>query len=276
MGRLSPRTPQRVCVGDSPLMDILVSSKLYTTSELGDLQRVRCFKCVHFLSDVLCSDGCTVCPDMLTNLTVPSSRTFSLERPTKNDFDLWRHALRQISSSQYTLENGLGDYLIPPHNHDGWFCSPDKSTLYHESESGDISVYELPRGSRTSQRPQYFCSDILPTSFDKPACDLATVLNSTRGNVVTLHSTAAQPSTPITQTPTVQELLQSTDNDGRWDSFKCSGDGWWIRDALLNRTLVMVSDGSYMASRHIGACSGAFVLKCICTKKKATCTWAEV
>ena len=49
---------------------------------------------------------------MLTNLTVPSSRAFSLERPTRNDFDLWRHALQQILSSQYTLERGLGDYLI--------------------------------------------------------------------------------------------------------------------------------------------------------------------
>ena len=38
----------------------------------------------------------------------------------------------------------------------------------------------------------------------------------------------------------------------------------------------MVSDGSYMASRHIGACSGAFVLKCTRTKQKASCAWAEV
>ena len=38
----------------------------------------------------------------------------------------------------------------------------------------------------------------------------------------------------------------------------------------------MVSDGSYMASRHVGACSGAFVLKCTRTGQKATCAWAEV
>ena len=38
----------------------------------------------------------------------------------------------------------------------------------------------------------------------------------------------------------------------------------------------MVSDGSYMASRHVGACSGAFVLKCTCTSQKETCAWAEV
>ena len=38
----------------------------------------------------------------------------------------------------------------------------------------------------------------------------------------------------------------------------------------------MVSDGSYMAERHDGACSGAFVLHCSATKKRATCSWAEL
>ena len=38
----------------------------------------------------------------------------------------------------------------------------------------------------------------------------------------------------------------------------------------------MVSNSSYMASRHIGVCSSAFVLKCTRTKQKATCAWAEV
>ena len=37
----------------------------------------------------------------------------------------------------------------------------------------------------------------------------------------------------------------------------------------------MLSNSSYMASRHIGACSGAFVLKCTRTKQKAMCASAE-
>ena len=65
-------------------------------------------------------------------------------------------------------------------------------------------------------------------------------------------------------------------NPERWSNLKCSGNEWWIQDALLDRTLVMVSNGSYMPNRHTGACSGAFVLKCTRTKQKVTCAWAEV
>ena len=38
----------------------------------------------------------------------------------------------------------------------------------------------------------------------------------------------------------------------------------------------MVSDGSYMQSRHKGACSGAFVLHCSKPGRQASCGWAEL
>ena len=40
--------------------------------------------------------------------------------------------------------------------------------------------------------------------------------------------------------------------------------------------LRMVSDGSYMRDRHVGACSCAFIIECKDTGKRATCTWAEL
>ena len=38
----------------------------------------------------------------------------------------------------------------------------------------------------------------------------------------------------------------------------------------------MVSDGSYMQDRHVGACSCAFIFQCAKTGKTVTCTWAEL
>ena len=38
----------------------------------------------------------------------------------------------------------------------------------------------------------------------------------------------------------------------------------------------MVSDGSYMRDRHVGACSCGFIFECKETGKRATCTWAEL
>ena len=138
---------------------------------------------------------------------------------------------------------------------------PGQINYLPQTGGRNISVYKLPSDSRSLRRPQYFCSAISLTSFNKSAYNLTTVLNST-WDTVTLHSTASQTSAPTNQTSTLQEWLQSMTNPERWGNLKCSGNGWWIWDTLLEGTLVMVSDGSYMPNRHTGACSSAFVLKC--------------
>ena len=96
---------------------------------------------------------------------------------------------------------------------------------------------------------------------EKPAChpdlenlDYATVYPSSSGEYVSLHSTASRPpSSPSTTHSSVHNLLTSQPNPGLWDNFECDGDGWWIRDALLAGNLRMVSNGSYMRDKHVGA-----------------------
>ena len=107
--------------------------------------------------------------------------------------------------------------------------------------------------------------------------DYATVYPSTSGNHVSLHSTAPRPSVlPSSEHPSVHNLLASQPNPELWENFECDDDGWWIRDSLFAGKLRMVSDGSYMRDRHVGACSCAFIFQCKETGKTATCTWAEL
>ena len=107
--------------------------------------------------------------------------------------------------------------------------------------------------------------------------DYATVYPSSSGKHVSLHSTASRPSaSPLSSNSSVHNLLTSQPNPGLWDNFKCDGDGWWIQDSLFAGTLRMVSDGSYMRDRHVGACSCAFIFQCSKTGNTATCTWAEL
>ena len=80
------------------------------------LQRARRFKKVHFLSDILCTNGKTVNPCMLSTSAGMSSWEFSIEKPTRDNLATWRTALRNITSSQLTLETPLGRYLVKPHN----------------------------------------------------------------------------------------------------------------------------------------------------------------
>ena len=83
-------SPQRGREGNRALIEVFVESGLYSTRQIEILQRVRRFKKAHFLSDILCADGCTIRPDVRTNKEVHSHCVFSLERPTRLDFDLWR------------------------------------------------------------------------------------------------------------------------------------------------------------------------------------------
>ena len=47
-------------------------------------------------------------------------------------------------------------------------------------------------------------------------------------------------------------------------------------DALLTSNMRIVSNGSYMRDKHVGACSCAFIFQCSATGKTTTCTWAEL
>jgi hypothetical protein len=62
-----------------------------------------------------------------------------------------------------------------------------------------------------------------------------------------------------------------------WDrfSFDVDDDGLWLLHALLNGSLVIVHDGSFMPQLTSHACSCAFVLYCSSTDKRAIGSFAE-
>ena len=111
--------------GDLALMDVFLDSGLFNKATIKVLQRVQRFKKVHFLSNILCTDGKTVNPCMLSQCAGVSSREFSIEKPTKGNIRKWKDALRNITSAQHTLESPLGKYLVMPHNDAGWYASAD-------------------------------------------------------------------------------------------------------------------------------------------------------
>ena len=211
-------------------------------------------------------------PDMLTNREV-HQRVFSVERPTRLDFELWRQALQDTTSAQYTLEPPLGCYLVLLHNSDNWFATDKESTLFRKTEEGTFDVYSKLDGSISTRRP---CYRLTESSQSLPApsnsdLKVAMVLHLTRADTVSLHSTARAPQEPQDNYQSVPDLLRSTKNPDLWRNFKCDGDGWWIRDAHFSRTLKLVSNGSYMPEEHVGACSAGFTLKCRKTGRQATC-----
>ena len=148
---------------------------------------------------------------MLTNKEVHSWRVFSIERPTRRDFELWRQALRDVTSAQYSLESPLGRYLTFPHNSDDWFATTNESKLYRRKEENIFEVYSKLPNSKTPRRPCYKLAESGQTRRDvnESVLKIATVLPSARDNTVSLHSTATPPQAPRVDYQSVPDLLNS-------------------------------------------------------------------
>ena len=210
---------------------------------------------------------------MVSDAVVSSSCTFSLKKPTRQNFDLWVYAICSLTSSHLALETPLGNYLCEPHNTGYWYASANKSTLVCRLSNGFFESYSPSSSERSSRTPRYFLVDRSSSCPRLDDMDYATVYPSKSGNHVSLHSTAPRPSvSQSSEHPSVQSLLASQPNPELWENFECDGDEWWIRDSLFAGKLCMVSDGSYMRDRHVGACSYAFIFECKETGKRATST----
>ena len=81
---------------------------------------------------------------------------------------------------------------------------------------------------------------------------------------VKLHSTTACFHPPTT-TPGFWPTLRSFENHTLWKYFVCDGDGGWIHDGLINGTLAIVHDGSYMPDLSTEICSAAVMIYCTAT-----------
>jgi hypothetical protein len=58
------------------------------------------------------------------------------------------------------------------------------------------------------------------------------------------------------------EVLHSWRNTWLWDNLLIIGGFEWLHEAILDGTLMVVMDGSYIRELYLNLCSAAFVIKC--------------
>ena len=74
--------------------------------------RVRHFKGVVRVSDVISCNGRTVEPSMLDNTPGDYlSYTFPYQKPTQGDFTFWKDCIRSMTSASFTLPVALGTFI---------------------------------------------------------------------------------------------------------------------------------------------------------------------
>ena len=214
---------------------------------------------VHSLADVLCADGITVDPASFSRRPCPSSRTFSWERPTPSDFELWERTIRSLMSPSLQSPRSLGPYLSPPHIPYSWFCSKDDNHLYHAFSSDGCNVYQRCYVSITTQSGPRF--NKISTLSGNPSTAKYAIVSSYASNHVNLQSTISSYN-PTTNTSSFMSSLLSISNDALWSDLHVDGDGSWLIHSINNEYLDICNDGSYMPDLSGTACSGTFILQC--------------
>jgi hypothetical protein len=89
-----------------------------------------------------------------------------------------------------------------------------------------------------------------------------------------MHSLAAAATSPLALLD-FKNNLKSYGNETLWKSLNYDGDGSWILEGMINRSLIISHDGSYMKEVSPSISAAALMIYCTITRKRCKCTWAE-
>ena len=227
----------------------------FTKVELEILNRVRLYQQVLFLSDILGVSGRDL-DERYLRRRPPSEKwsvlQFPKERPSAQDFRLWKTALRQIVPAG-GIRMHLGRFL-----HDGykvweWRVSVSQQLLLHY-HGGAMDVYEP-----TSELARRW--ELCEEGCQELVLGLPCAVRLTTQNRVMLRSVATAPD-PVTLPEGFFEVLKGWGQTWMWKSLRLVGNEDWILDAVREGTLITVTDGSYIREMDPNVCSCAFVLEC--------------
>ena len=247
--------------------------------ELERLNRVRKFKCVLHLSDIVLCDGKSLdtraCGDAVMG---HSAHDFPLEQPVRGDFALWDTAVGQLFGATGRLERPLGPYLREGHLFQHWFESSDGRLLFyrpHNDVEESYDEYHLEARRYPTRHGRRFALTATRVGTLPNSLRLASVVYDDSVDRVRLHS-SCEPFRPIQDTVRgLLDTLQSFENQTLWRYFHCDGDGEWIRRGLIMGSLVIVHDGSYMPHVAKDVCSAAFIIYCTVTRQRCKGAIAE-
>ena len=249
--------------GDISLADLFITFGLPIATQVH-LHRVRRFLCVHSLSDLLQEDGRTFNEAAFGRRPFPSSRKFSWEQPTSSDFDLWSRTLKVVVQDYFSSHPPLGQYLSRPHIQRSWFVSDDGTQVFHTFPGG-YDVFSRTDSGRTTRSGSPF-NKISTLPGLPPSTNYASITNYT-SNGLRLHSSSPSYQ-PISRNKSFLDCLHSISNTSLWENLIVDSDGSWLYPSLVQGSLMVCNDGSYMKHLSKTTCSGAFILRCTMSGKE--------
>jgi hypothetical protein len=237
----------------------------YDTQSLCKLNRVRLHQQVIFLSDVMDASGRAIESKYLEERPRNerwSSLIFPKEMPSDSDFRIWNEAVLSIRALGGRLH--IGGHLRQGHKIWPWKYDIESLQLFHIKEDGvDLFEPALGEGARTRAN-RYVCTE--ERTGVVPRGGPCTIGETAGEGILKIISFTDNPP-PTELALTFRQVLSEWGHTWMWESLNLSGneedeDGAWVREAIKEKTLVAVTDGSYMKELYPDMNSCAFILEC--------------
>jgi hypothetical protein len=111
-------------------MNVVHDTRIFNWREQETLNWYKHFKGVHSIGDMVCSNGHTINPTMLTQEAGQNSRDFPLQVLTGPDHKLWLKMIHSFTQAGHRLLRPLGRYIGAPHRPDVWFLHETLGSLF--------------------------------------------------------------------------------------------------------------------------------------------------
>ena len=244
--------------GDRFLMQVFVD-KGYSRETLLRLNRVRVYWQVLFVSDILTASGNKIDPEVLAQPEAHRKRSqlrWPTEHPTASDFQMWRDAILALCPSRNA---GMkpGAFIAPTHRIWEWRWDKDSGCLCRTSADGESEDVFL-----AGRKPnRFFYSETRLSTRGGNICSVEpTHAGQVQGGGWRLTS-VAQSVAPDPTPRTFMDVLLSWGNTWLWENITLVGGHDWINKAILDGSLLAVTDGSFIREQYPNLCSAAFVLE---------------
>ena len=261
---------------DRMMMDAVYDTSIFTSKELGQINRVRHHKKISSLGDLTCCDGRTIRQEMYTTEVGESTREFPVQQPIGDDFRVWFRALGSVCRLGTKLNITLGDYTTPPHNQDTWFANNSMTSIYHKLSTSEYEHYTIRQARRTTRFGAKYMLEEYPLAA--PTLDKRVTPKDWTGTTVSYHSSCRINAPRTASQPTsMMDIIKAQENKSLWTSLTMDGydEGEWIYTSLMGGTLVIGHDGSYQGTVATDICAGSAVIHCVSTDQYAELTWVE-
>ncbi len=255
-------------------MDTAHDTGIFDWREQETLNWYRHFKGVHSIRDTVCSDGHTIDLTMLTQEVGQSSRDFPLQVLTEPDHKLWLKMIHSLTQAGHRLLRPLGRYIGAPHRPDVWFLCETPGSLFLKVDLGGNDVYTLNQSPHSTRYGTTYTYSHHDTGCSESQC--ATITNWL-DCTVKLHLLSPAWSPLHIRSPNrLLATLASWENQSLWKHLRINGSaGDWIFSGLMQGSLVIGHDGSYMPhlTNNVYACAAVFY--CSHTNQYTDITWVE-